>query len=104
MCRMLQAVLGLVALAMPTAAMAQSPAAPRFVLACAPCHGFDGIGYDRSIPNLAGQHREYPYSQLLAFRSGQRRHPTMNFFSAQMTRDELEQIIDYYAALPSTPH
>jgi cytochrome c553 len=105
MCRMLQAVLGLVTLAMPTGAMAQSPAPPRFVLACAPCHGFDGLGHDSSIPNLAGQHREYLYRQLLAFRGGQRVHPTMNFFSAQMTRDELEQIVDYYAGLPAfTPH
>ena len=59
---------------------------PRLVMACAPCHGFDGIGHDRTIPNLAGQHRDYLSGQLTAFRSGQRIHPTMNFFSGQMTR------------------
>jgi cytochrome c553 len=70
------------------------------VLVCAPCHGFDGVGHDRTIPNLAGQHRDYLSGQLTAFRSGQRIHPTMNFFSGQMTREELEGIVAYYSALP----
>src|SRR5262245_36106041 len=82
------------------AADAQMPAPPGFVLACAACHGFDGVGNDRSIPNLAGQNREYLMRQLMAFRNGQRQHPTMNFFAVQATREELEKIVDYYAALP----
>jgi cytochrome c553 len=82
----------------PAAAQSQSP--PRLVLVCAPCHGFDGIGNDRAIPNLAGQHPDYLHNQLAAFRGGQRIHPTMNFFSGQMTREELEQIVEYYSALP----
>ena len=81
-------------------AAAEPSAAPRFLLACAPCHGFDGIGYDDRTPNLAGQHRDYLYGQLAAFRSGQRKHPQMNFFSGQMTREELQAIVDYYSALP----
>jgi cytochrome c553 len=88
------------ALATSTAAGAQTPAAPRLVLVCAPCHGFEGVGHDRSIPNLAGQKRDYLNSQILAFRMAQRVHPTMSFFAAQLTREELEQIVDYYAALP----
>ena len=74
---------------------------PRFLLACAPCHGFDGIGYDSATPNLAGQSRDYLRSQLMAFRSGARRHPLMNFFSGQMTEEEMAQIIDYYTRLPA---
>jgi cytochrome c553 len=73
---------------------------PRFLLACAPCHGFDGIGYDNRTPNLAGQHSDYLYAQLAAFRTGQRKHPQMNFFSGQMTQEELQAIVDYYSALP----
>ena len=37
-----QVVLGLVLLALPVTAGAQTQAAPRLVLTCAPCHGFDG--------------------------------------------------------------
>jgi cytochrome c553 len=40
----------------PLPVQAQSESAPRLVLECAPCRGFDGIGHDDSIPNLAGQH------------------------------------------------
>jgi cytochrome c553 len=79
---------------------AQTSSEPRFLLACVPCHGFDGSGHDSSIPNLAGQGREYLHNQLVAFRTGQRKHPTMSFFSGQMTREELEQIVDYYSGLP----
>jgi cytochrome c553 len=79
---------------------AQSDLAPRLVLECAPCHGFDGIGHDDSIPNLAGQHLDYLTRQLLAFRSGTRRHPEMNFFSRQLPQDELTAIIRYFSDLP----
>ena len=80
-------------------AAAEPPAATRFMLACAPCHGFDGIGHADRTPNLAGQHRDYLYGQLAAFRTGQRKHPQMNFFSGQMTQEELQAIVDYYSAL-----
>jgi cytochrome c553 len=36
----------------------------------------------------------------MAFRSGTRKHPEMNFFSRQMTQQEIEQIVAYYAKLP----
>jgi cytochrome c553 len=86
-------------LANPLAAQAQSVAAPPLVLECAPCHGFDGIGHDDGVPNLAGQHRAYLEGQLLAFRGGTRRHPEMNFFSRQASQDELTAIAGYYAGL-----
>ena len=88
-----------VLLASALAAQAQSNLAPRLVMECAPCHGFDGIGNDDSIPNLAGQHRAYLDRQLLAFRSDARRHPEMNFFSRQASQDELAAIVGYYAGL-----
>lgn len=99
MCLNRHVALTLVMLAFSAFAEAQAQAAPRLVLACAPCHGFDGVGHDPTIPNLAGQHRDYLYSQILAFRSGRRTHRAMNFFSGQMTREELDQIVDYYSAL-----
>lgn len=79
---------------------AQPATAPPLVLECAPCHGFDGIGQDDGIPNLAGQHRTYLDRQVLAFRSGARRHPEMNFFARQASQDELTTILGYYAGLP----
>jgi cytochrome c553 len=78
---------------------AQTASAPPLVLECAPCHGFDGIGQNDGIPNLAGQHRAYLDRQLFAFRSGMRLHPEMSFFARQVSQDELAAILDYYAGL-----
>jgi cytochrome c553 len=94
----LKALLAALVLIWPLPSMAQSP--PRFIMACAPCHGFDGQGHDDSIPNLSGQNAIYLYNQIMAFRSGARRHPEMNFFSGQMTQQEIEQIVQYYSKLP----
>ncbi len=94
----LSVVLGwaLVASAMPALAQSQPP---RFVMACAPCHGFDGVGHDPSIPNLAGQSMIYLYNQMAAFRTGARKHPEMNFFSGQMSQEEMQAIAEFYSKL-----
>ena len=89
------ALAGAIAVAAPVAA--QTP--PRFVMACAPCHGFDAIGHDPATPNLAGQSAIYLHNQMTAFRSGARKHPEMNFFSGQMTLDEMRAIAEYYSTL-----
>jgi cytochrome c553 len=75
---LLKAIFAAAVLITPTPSAAQPP--PRFIMACAPCHGFDGLGHDPSIPNLAGQGAIYLHNQIMAFRSGRRRHPEMNFF------------------------
>ena len=95
---LLKAILATAVLILPAPPTAQSP--PRFIMACAPCHGFEGLGHDASIPNLSGQNAIYLYNQIMAFRSGARKHPEMNFFSGQMTRQEIEQIVQYYSKLP----
>ena len=95
---LLQAIFAAAALIWPAASIGQSP--PRFIMACAPCHGFDGLGHDASIPNLSGQSAIYLYNQIMAFRSGDRKHPEMNFFSGQMTQQEIEQIVQFYSRLP----
>jgi cytochrome c553 len=55
-------------------AAAQATRTPNLVATCAPCHGFEGIGKDVEIPNLAGQHDLYLSYRLRAFRSGRRKH------------------------------
>lgn len=91
-----------VAVTMLPPAGAESPQTappPRFVMACAPCHGFDGIGHDPATPHLAGQNMIYLYNQMIAFRSAARKHPEMNFFSVQMSLEEIQAIAEYYAGL-----
>jgi cytochrome c553 len=94
----LKSLIAAIVVATGAAARAEPVTNPRLVLVCAPCHGFDGIGHDNTIPNLAGQSREYLRRQLFQFRSGERKHPAMNFFSGQINQEELEQLVDYYAS------
>lgn len=93
--------LGIVVAALGPLSGASAQSEPRFLMACVPCHGYDGIGYNDATPNLAGRGRDYLFNQLTAFRSGARSHPLMIFFSGQMTQEEMGEIIDYYARLPA---
>jgi len=72
----------------------------KLVATCAPCHGFEGIGKDVEIPNLAGQHDVYLSYQLRAFRSGKRKHPDMSFMARKLTDAEINALATYYSGLP----
>jgi cytochrome c553 len=40
--------------------------------ACAGCHAPTGVGIPKNYPRLAGQHADYVYAQLKAFKAGER--------------------------------
>jgi len=90
--------LAAISVGMAAAARSEPVSNPRLVLVCAPCHGFDGMGQNPNIPNLAGQSPDYLRRQILQFRSGERKHPAMNFFSGEINDEELEQLITYYSS------
>jgi cytochrome c553 len=69
------------------------------VLACAPCHGDHGQGTKNDyFPRLSGKPSGYLYNQLVAFRSGRRRYPPMNYLLEFMPDPFLHAIADYFAA------
>jgi cytochrome c553 len=72
---------------------------PDLIAVCAPCHGFEGIGKDVEIPNLAGQHDVYLANQLRAFRSGRRKHTDMHFIARELTDGEIERLATYFSKL-----
>lgn len=45
--------------------------------ACAACHGVDGNSPTAMFPKLAGQHKDYLYHSLKAYKSGKRKNPIM---------------------------
>ena len=67
---------------------------------CAPCHGRDGIAPDSEAPHLAGQNERYLFNQLMAFRTGARRHREMRFMARELTEAEIAALAAYYASLP----
>jgi cytochrome c553 len=72
----------------------------KVVAECAACHGPDGVGNDVEIPNLAGQHDQYLYTQLQHFKSGRRPHKEMAYESRHLTDAEMRELARYYSQLP----
>ena len=81
-------------------AMAQAPRVPAIVAVCAPCHGIKGDGGDVEKPNLAGQKSIYLRLQLLAFRSGKRKHPQMQSAVRNLGDSEIDQLVYYSTLVP----
>jgi cytochrome c553 len=69
------------------------------VMACAPCHGAKGEGTNNAyFPRLAGKPAGYLANQLLAFHTGRRHYPPMNYLLAYLSEDYLKKIAGYFAA------
>ena len=74
--------------------------ADRQVAACAGCHSPNGAGLPSQFPRLSGQHADYTYAQLMAFREGIRKNgPIMAQVTAKMNDREIRAVSDYIAGL-----
>ena len=72
------------------------------VPACASCHGAQGKGIPTQFPRLAGQHSDYVYSQLNAFRVGARANDAakmMRSIAAKMTDADMKAVSSYIQGL-----
>jgi cytochrome c553 len=72
------------------------------VPACASCHGPQGKGIPTQFPHLAGQHSEYIYTQLNAFRVGERANDgakMMRTIAAKMTDADMKAVASYIQGL-----
>jgi cytochrome c553 len=70
---------------------------------CAACHGADGNSAVGTFPNLAGQTWRYIYVQLKDFKEGRRTDPVMSPFAAPLSRQEMIDIANFYAAQKAKP-
>ncbi len=66
---------------------------------CAACHGADGISPSPLWPNLAGQKEAYLVKQIKAFKSGERKDPSMAPMVAALTDEDIDNLAAYYASL-----
>lgn len=69
----------------------------RHIPACSACHGAEGQG-NGPIPRLAGQHRDYLATQLLAFKNELRFNNVMHQNVADMTNAEVRDVSAYLAS------
>ena len=68
---------------------------------CIGCHGIEGyknVYPTYRVPRLAGQHREYLVTALKAYRSGERKHPTMTGQAQSLSDQDIEDIAAYIAS------
>ncbi|GAA3919280.1 c-type cytochrome [Luteimonas lutimaris] len=68
---------------------------------CAACHGPQGISIAPAFPNLAGQHADFLYWQLVEFK----RSPDspMSPLVADLSDEDMRDLAVYYAGLAPTP-
>ncbi|AUH52886.1 cytochrome c4 [Chromobacterium sp. ATCC 53434] len=64
---------------------------------CAACHGPDGNSAAATYPALAGQNPHYLYSQLQAFKKGERKDPTMLGMTAALSDDDMRNLAAYFS-------
>lgn len=63
---------------------------------CAACHGVDGNSAASANPSLAGQHPEYLYAQLNAFKKGERKNPIMMGQVAALSDADMKNLAAYF--------
>jgi cytochrome c553 len=82
---------------------AQQAAVPAKATACAACHGMDGQPIMPVYPIIAGQTSRYIYLQLRDFQEGRRTNELMTPMVTDLTRDEMRELADYFAAQKPPP-
>lgn len=75
---------------------------------CAACHGADGNSVIPVNPNLAGQHPEYTYKQLVNFKpqdgkAAERANPIMGGMVANLSAEDMKNLAAHFAAQKSIP-
>ncbi|GAB2454725.1 c-type cytochrome [Comamonas humi] len=68
--------------------------------ACVVCHGEQGRATRQGyFPRIAGKPAGYLFNQLVNFRDGRRKNPTMAYLVGQMSDAYLQEIAAYFAGL-----
>jgi cytochrome c553 len=82
---------------------AQMAAARQKAEACFACHGPNGNSASPVFPILAGQSWRYTYIQLKDFKEGRRSDPVMSPMAADLSRDDMIALGNFFAAQKPAP-
>jgi cytochrome c553 len=82
---------------------AQMAAAKQKAEPCFACHGPNGNSTNPAFPILAGQSWRYVYIQLKDFKEGRRSDPVMSPMVADLSRDDMIALGNFFAAQKPTP-
>src|SRR5688572_570952 len=100
-------ILGLVALVLPLAALAQTPApvgdaanGEKIAYTCNGCHAipnYKNVYPTYSVPKLHGQRPQYLLAALKAYKSGERSHGTMHSQAASLSEQDMADVSAFLA-------
>ncbi len=69
--------------------------------ACIGCHGIPGyrvaFPHVYHVPMIAGQNAKYLESALNAYKSGERKHPTMAAIASSLSDKDISELAAYYS-------
>ena len=71
-------------------------------IACAGCHGIDGLAKLPGAANLAGESPQYLEKQIKAFRAGDRKDENMNIAAKNLSDQEIADLVAWYSAIEIT--
>lgn len=91
------------ALASVVAAAQDDPAVRQKAEVCFACHGPNGNSQSPDYPILAGQSWRYIYIQLKDFKEGRRSDPVMSPMTAELSRDDMIALGNFFAAQKPLP-
>lgn len=66
--------------------------------ACAACHGYDGNSKVPAFPRLAGQHRDYLFHALRAYKDGTRKNPVMAEQVKNLSTRDMGDLAAYFSS------
>lgn len=88
-----------------TAVTGSAAAGAKKAAMCIGCHGIPGYQASfpevHKVPMIAGQGAKYIQSALNAYKTGDRKHPTMKGIAASLTDQDIADLAAYYEALPT---
>ena len=70
---------------------------------CGGCHGEGGVSTDAATPSLASQDPQYLTAAIKAYRTTRRKNDTMSRMVANLTDQEIDDIVAYYATQKGKP-
>jgi cytochrome c553 len=73
-------------------------ARPKATEVCLACHGTNGVGITADYPSLAGQHADYLERALHDYQKGGRKNPVMTGMAATLTKQDIEDLSQYYSS------
>ncbi len=83
---------------LPLNAHADAEAGKAKAQVCVTCHGPMGNSTNQDYPILAGQTARYIYLELKDFKEGRRSDPRMSPMAANLSREDMQDLADYFAA------